>query len=398
MNILFMTARLPYPPLNGDKVIPYNRLKLLSSKHTVTLLSFYQNDRELEYLDHMRQYCEQIIAIKQNRFISVLNLLRGLYSGQPFQVLYFSSGKMRKEVRKLLKRERFDIVHTYMIRMAEYAQEIKEFKVLELIDPMELNYRQRMATGRYWLRAALKAESKRLGVYERGIVDKYDVSILVSEKDAEAFHSDRVVSLSLGVDTDIFQRAEELPNNRTIVFSGNMGYGPNENAILWFLENCYPMIKTHVADAKLIIAGYNPSLRVRSFHDGVSVCITGFVESMSAVLCGAQLAITPMQSGYGMHIKLLEAMACGLPVVTTSLALGSIKAVNGREVAIADDGKQFIDRCIELLQNYKIAQKMGNAARKLIKERYSWKAHVSHIEEIYEGIVRKGGYYASDSS
>jgi polysaccharide biosynthesis protein PslH len=390
MNILFMTARLPYPPLNGDKVIPYNRLKLLSGKHAVTLISFYQNDSELEYLAHIRPYCEHIIAIKQNRLISVANLLRGLYSAKPFQVLYFCSGKMRKEVRRLLKQKQFDIVHSYMIRMAEYARNIEESTALELIDPMELNYVRRAVTGSVWLRAALKIEAKRLGAYERRIVKRYDVSILVSEKDVEAFHSDRVVSVSLGVDTDVFRRQEELPDSRTIVFSGNMGYGPNENAIIWFLENCYPMIKTNVPDVKLIIAGHNPSVRVKSFHDGVSVNVTGFVESMPAVLGRAQLAIAPMQSGYGMHIKLLEAMSCGLPVVSTSFALGSIKAVDGREVAIADNGRQFIHCCTELLQNHEIARNMGDAARKLITERYSWKAHVNRIEEIYQGILRKG--------
>ncbi len=389
MNVLFVTARFPYPPLKGDQVIPYNRLKLLGRKHRITLLSFYQHDAELKFLDSLRPYCEEIITIKQSQAESVFNMLKGLYLRLPFQVLYFRSKKMRQAIQALTARKDFDIVHAYMIRMADYVRNSNVPRVLDLIDPMHVNYQRRAITDRYWLRPAFRIESRRLKLYEEDITGRYDASILVSEKDRDVFASEKVTAVSLGVDTDLYRHNGELPDNKTIVFSGNMGYGPNNIAIHWFMKNCFDTIRKQVTDAKLLIVGDRPSSQVRAFHDGISIHVTGFVPSMPDVLRKAQLAVAPMQSGYGMHIKLLEAMACGLPVVSTTAAMGTIKAVNGKEIAIADDAATFAQRCIDLLVNHDTAKKMGSAAREITVSRYSWETHADRIDAIYSRIIRK---------
>jgi len=146
MNILFVTPRLPYPPLKGDQCIPYYRLKLLSRKHNIVLLTFYQHNKELEYLKELKPFCKEITTTKINRLYSFFNMLiGGIFSKLPFQVLYFRSRSFKKSTQFLVKSRRFDIVHTYMLRMAEYTKDLNKPKVLDLIDLMQLNLKKRIS-------------------------------------------------------------------------------------------------------------------------------------------------------------------------------------------------------------------------------------------------------------
>jgi glycosyltransferase involved in cell wall biosynthesis len=221
------------------------------------------------------------------------------------------------------------------------------------------------------------------------MITKYDVSILLSDNDKNYVESDKIVAVSLGVDTHIFKRYSELPDNKTIIFSGNMGYFPNEIAVIWFIEECFWMIKREIPDAKLVIVGNNPNSKIKKIGDNHSIFVTGFVESMVSELNKAQVAITPMQSGYGMHIKILEAMACALPVITTTSGLGAIKATHEKDVIIADNASDFTRSCVKLLNDYGLAKKVGDNARDLVLKNYNWEIHVNKMEKIYESIKRE---------
>lgn len=390
MNILFVTPRLPYPPLKGDQCIPYYRLKLLSRKHNIILLTFYQHNKELEYLKELKPFCKEITAIKLNKLYSFFNMLiGGIFSKLPFQVLYFRSRAFKKSTQSLIKSRRFDIVHTYMLRMAEYTKDMNKPKVLDLIDLMQLNLKKRVSIEKFIRKIFFKEELKRITRYENQVITKYDISILVSDNDKNHIESDKIAAVSLGIDTDVFKRYSNLPNNKTIIFSGNMEYFPNENAVIWFIEKCFWMIKREVPDAKLLIVGNNPNSKIKKIGDNHSIFVTGFVESMVSELNKAQVAITPMQSGYGMHIKILEAMACALPVITTTSGLGAIKATHEKDVIIADNASDFTRSCVRLLNDYGLAKKVGDNARDLVLKNYNWEMHVNKVGKIYESIKRE---------
>jgi sugar transferase (PEP-CTERM/EpsH1 system associated) len=390
MNILFITPRLPYPPLKGDQCIPYHRLKLLSRKHNITLLTFYQHSKELGYLKELKPFCKEIITIKLNPLYSLFNmLLGGIFSYLPFQVLYFRSGAFKKSTQSLIKHKRFDVIHTYMLRMAEYTKDMNEPKVLDLIDLMQLSLKKRISIENFIGKIFFKEELKRIIRYEKQMTAKYDMSILVSDNDKRHIESDNIAVVPLGVDTHIFKRSSELPDNKTIIFSGNMGYFPNEVAAIWFIEECFGRIKKEIPEAKLVIAGNNPSSKIIKMGNNTSIFVTGHIESMTSELNKAQVAITPMQSGYGMHIKILEAMACALPVITTTSGLGTINAAHGKEVIVADNGPDFACNCINLLTNYEFAKHIGDNARDFVLKNHSWEMHANKVEDIYISIKRK---------
>lgn len=388
MNILFVTARFPYPPLRGDQVIPYHRLKLLSKRHNITLITFYQHEKELKYLKKLNPFCAEIVTIKFSKLVSILNILRGVFLRLPFQVLYFRSGKFKKQMQEVLLKRNFDIIHTYTLRMAEYTRNINIPKVIDLIDSMQLNIERRLSADNLFLKIILREELMRLRKYENEIANIYDNSVVVSERDRIYISSKKVLTIPLGVDADFFVRHNNLPYNRTIVFSGNMGYFPNENAIIWFVNNCLIKIKEKVPDVRLIIAGNNPSVKVNNLHNGISVIVTGYVDSIVDILNKAQIAIAPMQVGSGMQFKILEAMACALPVVITKIGLGGIfYLIDRKNIVIADNATDFANECIELLCNYQLAVKIGKAAREIIVKKYSWELNTGEIEKCYNNIL-----------
>src|SRR5207244_12848423 len=137
-----------------------------------------------------------------------------------------------------------------------------------------------------------------------------------------------------GVDTEAFVPRLDARRANTLVFSGNMGYEPNVDAAVWFVEHCLPRIRAAVPDVRLTIAGSRPARAVRQLSRVPGVYVSGFVESMPDVLNESSVAVVPLRSGSGLQDKILEAMACALPIVTTTPALGSIKATSGEELLV----------------------------------------------------------------
>lgn len=394
MKLLFITARFPYPPVKGDMAIPYYRLKYLGESQEITLLTFYEKEWELKEMDKIKPFCKEIVAIRKSRTRSLLNmLLAGPFSKRPFQVLYYVSGSFKRALARLLERNSFDMVHVYMLRMAEYAENIPLPKVLELIDSMQLNFERRLEMERFPQSLLFRIELARLKDYEPRAVSAYDGAVVVSDIDKERIDAEgagKVVSISPGVNTSEFYPLENLAPGQVMAFTGNMGYFPNENAVLWFMENCFDIIRRKVPGVRLVIAGKGPGAKIRRFDDGESVTVTGEVGSMAEVLRGARLSLAPMRSGSGVQFKVLEAMACGLPVVTTTLGLGSIPARHEREVLTADDAEPFADACVRLLTDDALAKRMGAAALKLVKEEFTWEHNAAAIEKVYREVLNSG--------
>jgi len=371
-------------------MIPYYRLKFLSNKHRVTLITFYKEKKELNYFKELSVYCERIVPVKLNIATRLRNLMgRGVLTGLPLQVVYYLSRDFEKMLTDLIRNNSFDIIHTYLLRMAEYTNNVSGPKIIDLIDSMQLSIAKRLSAETGIMRIVFREELRRIRAYEKEIVNKYDFSIVVSRTDREYLNSKKVVDIPVGIDTSVFFRKDQLPHNKTIIFSGNMGYHPNQTAIRWFIENCFNLIKQRVPDTRLLITGVNPGRKVRSYHNSKDIFVKGFVPSMIDELNKAQIAICPTDSGYGMHIKILESMSCGLPVVTTSTALGTIEATNRRDVIIADEPNAFSEACIELLKNHTFASEVGNNARKLMVDHYDWKIHVEKLDQLYVSLSSK---------
>ncbi len=390
MKILFVTPRFPYPPLKGDQVVPYHRLRILNRRHEITLLSLYDKEDEIAGLDNLKPFCKAIHTVILPQWRSVMNVaLKGPFTSLPLQALYYWFNAFKKRIDELLAENSFDLIHAYMLRVAPYLSDVSAPKVLELIDSMQLNLERRVAMERIPKRWLFQEELRRIVHYERNIGDYFDQMIVVSEKDRALIPNKKVRVIPNGVDTELFKPQSKESKEPAIVFSGNMGYFPNESAVIWFVEKCFRRIKKEIPDAKLVIAGNNPSSKIKKLGDNLSIFVTGFVESMVDELNKAQVAIAPMQSGSGMQFKILEAMSCNLPVVTTTLGLGDIKARPGEEICVADTAEDFAETVVTLIKSPEMADRIGRKAREFVMHNHSWENAASQVEEIYSRLLKE---------
>jgi polysaccharide biosynthesis protein PslH len=390
MNLLYVTSRIPYPPLKGDQVVAFNRIRTLSKQHDITLLSYYEKESEAEGIRHLGQYCSAIHAVRLPLWKSLLNIMfKAPQSPMPMQVLYYDSQVFRRKFETLLRENVFDLIHAYMLRIAPFLSGVSLPKVMELIDSMQLNLRRRIQLENILARGLYKEEYRRISDYEAGIGNCFDHVILVSDIDKQFIKTDNVSVIPLGVDTSLFTPAETRPEAPVIVFSGNMGYAPNIRAITWFVRDCYPAVQEKIPDVRLMVAGGNPSGEIRSLEKQRGITVTGFTRSLAEVIRQAGVAIAPMRSGSGMQFKILEAMACGLPVVTTTLGLGDIKARTGEEILVADDPADFSAAVVSLFTNKNRASRIGKNARQYIQLHHSWESAADAIESIYGDVVKK---------
>lgn len=392
MKILFITARFPYPPLKGDQAVVYHRLRTLSKHHEITLLTFYENAEDISGLSGLEPFCRGIYTVKLSKFHSLMNVVwRSGLSSLPLQVLYYQSSEFERKIDSLTKSHCFDIVHAFLLRMTPYLKNLATPKVLELIDSMQLNLQRRLLLEPTSTRWVFREELRRVIPYESKVYELADHLIVVAHKDKEFFKASSTSVIPNGVDTEVFFPKQERIQSATVVFSGNMGYAPNIHAVKWFVEHCWGNIRLKNPEAVFVIAGGNVSSDIQRLNNQNGIVVTGYVPSMADVLRKSTVAIAPMQSGSGIQNKILEAMACALPVVTTSLGLGSIQASHNENVFVCDAPHEFSSCVIGLLNNPDNCNMVGEKARKYVAKWHSWERAAEMVDKIYSDIVESKG-------
>jgi len=258
-----------------------------------------------------------------------------------------------------------------MIRVAPNIDWYKGKLFVELIDSMGLNFHRRIQKTRGLKRWILKKEQERVSKYEKKLADKSYCSFVVSSIDQNNIGSSKVKVIPLGVNISGKQRI--IRKKPSVIFTGNMFYQPNIDAITWFVKHCWSDILSEQSQAELLIVGQNPSSTILAISKKYSsIKVTGKVPSVIDLLNEATVAVAPMQSGSGMQIKILEAMACAVPIICTTLGVGDIKAIPGKEVLIVDTANEFSKKVIDMIKSKKQNYVIGKNAQNYINQNHSW--------------------------
>ncbi len=395
MNILFLCSRVPYPPIKGDKLRAYYQLTELSKKHNITLIAFSEREDNNDSLRVLSNSCAQVVIINHGRATRVSNSVGQILGSLPLQCAYYRSDMMQNAISRALFEGEYDIVQVQLARMMHYiAQteaEIKNIPVLlDFVDTLSLNMRRRLERERPMFKPFFFYEWYKMKKYERKLDDHFDGAIVSSPVDQKALpYSDRVEVVPNGVDIDyfhFFSPSQRKP--KTVIFTGNMGYFPNVDAVTYFCRQIYPRIKRKLPGVQFRVVGYSPKAVVSrlSAFDG-SIEVTGFVDNIANELGAATVAVAPMLSGSGMQFKILEAMATGTPVVATKLATRAIDVDPDRNIIIADRPDEFAEGILRLIRNTTLRNAVGTRGRELVERKYSWPRIVKGLENMYEKTV-----------
>lgn len=392
MKIVFVANRFPYPPFRGDKLKIYNLVRRLAVKHELYLIAFYEDKKELDYLPNIEGFFKETHCIYQSKWQSYFQVLLGLFSNTPLQIAYFKNAFMRQTVREVVHRVVPDVVHTQHLRMSQYTKDLNCKKILDLPDAFSLYFKRRKNTKRPLFNKLIDfIEINRLASYER-FIKNFDRTLVCSVEDRkylEQLHGAKNLGILLnGVDLDSFHRnaPSDYESNETILFTGNMDYAPNVDAVHYFVAEIWPYISNKFPKTKFVIAGQRPLSSVKNLADE-RIMVTGFVPDICEMYEKASIVVAPLRFGAGTQNKVLESMAMGVPVVCTHIGFEGLQINSGEGVILGKTKDSFIQALEALLSSKKLREEVGIKGQEIAKSRFSWDVIVKQLASHFEEVV-----------
>jgi sugar transferase (PEP-CTERM/EpsH1 system associated) len=376
-EILLLAHRVPYPPDRGDKVRSHHVMRHLSSLGRVHLASFADDPRDLGHGDALRQWCASATVLPRRKG-NARAAVEALASGRTVSEAAFDSPAMRAAVTRLLGERRYDAVYVYSGQMAQYLPADTRF-VMDFVDIDSAKFAAYADDARGPLRWMMRREAKLLGRFEREIADRAVATLLVSEAEAALFRGDAeddaVFAIENGIDTDFFDPAAVTPVAEAgplIVFTGQMDYRPNIDAVRWFVGEVLPLLP----DARFAIVGRAPAAAVRALA-GERVIVTGEVADVRGWIAAAAVVVAPLLLARGIQNKVLEAMAMARPVVASTAAAEGID--HDGTIRVAGDAPGFAREIAAVLGDPAGAATLGKSARARTIARYGWDARLAPL-------------------
>ncbi len=388
-DILFLGHRVPYPPDRGDKIRGFHILKFLSARKRVHLIAFADDTRD------MRRKDNDLTKLAGNRSIiwrsksRAASAMEALFSRKPVSLTAFDNKSLREAVDNILARHSIDTIYVFSSQMAQYLPaRPRQRVVMDFVDMDSAKfaaYAKQSGGPVAWF---MKREAKMLFQHERAVAHRADASLFVSEAEAQLFRdrtgAERVHVVENGIDTDFFDPTAQFKRIDTtaslIVFTGQMDYRPNIEAVTWFVETILPHIRVRHPQARFAIVGRNPTDAVRALARQPGVIVTGEVADVRGWVAAASVVVAPLKLARGIQNKVLEAMAMARPVVASRAAAEGID--HARTIHVGETVGEIAEQVIAVLDDPAGAAQMGREARAQVQARYGWAARLAPLDAI----------------
>jgi len=372
----------------------YNLGRRLAGRHTIHLLAFAESKKDLTYQSELEKVFDSVTFVYQPKWKSYLNSAINFLRSEPFQLAYFRSREMHKTLGEFLKTHKIDVIHTQHLRMSQYTRNMKPYpRILDLPDAYSLYWQRREQVERPLLNRLFdKLESKRVIRAEK-VLYEYDMALVCSVEDRDHLLSlhkgSNVRLLRNGVDLDTFTyKNHDYSRDQTLLFTGNMDYAPNVDAVTHFVKTLFPEILKHHPQTRLVIAGQRPVKQVLDLKSD-KIEITGFVEDLSEMYDKGDVVIAPLRFGAGTQNKVLEAMAMGVPVVCTDIGFKGLEIESGEGVIHAPQDEEFVRQVVGLLKSEDLRRQVGQKGLDLARHKFSWDGISRELEEHLNVVVRQ---------
>ena len=407
-KILFLTQIVPFPPDAGPKVKTYHVVRaLVDQGHSVTLVSFVRPE-EVQHISALQEICEAVhaVPIRRSRVADVGYMIRSYLTSRPFLIERDDLGPMQDMVNSLVKNDDFHFIHADQLTMVQFAirgasafQGKKPKVIFDAHNAVWTIVERMKDNARFFLKPVLAVEAKRVKRYEGELMRTVDHVLAVTDIDqklleealyfSKAGNTNRVSPVTvipIAVDTKKLQPIKRKAGSKNIVTLGTLHYPPNADGIRWFFNEVFPLVQKRVPDAILTIIGKNPPqdfLELAERNPG-TIKVTGYVDSLVPYLEESALMVVPVRAGGGMRVRILEAFAYAMPVVTTTVGLEGIHGTPDHDVIVADDPADFAACTIELLEDSSMQEKLATNGRELATSKYDWQAVLAAMRPIYE--------------
>ncbi len=394
-TLLFLAHRIPYPPTKGEKLRAYNLLKGLSETYDIWLGAPLDDPDDWQYRDALDAYCvETYIADIRGR-TRHRAAVEALARGEPVSYSYFRHRGMMDWVAKRTSERAFDAVFVYSSGAAPYLKAIRRtagVTIMDFVDVDSEKWRALGETAKGPMKHVYTREAKLMRAEECRLGALSDANLLVTDAECALFTELTGLpaqTVGNGVDTDYWGAAKtvETPysgKRERVIFTGVMDYEPNVEAVTWFAAEAMPKLRATGRDVEFVIAGGRPSKVVQGLANDKDITVTGRVEDMRGWLGHADLAVAPLLLARGVQNKVLEAMAAGTPVLTTTPALTGIDAVPGQDALVCETGESFAASICTMLDDRARREAMAASAQAFVQGGYGWGAKVSGLIEIIE--------------
>jgi glycosyltransferase involved in cell wall biosynthesis len=399
MRILIACKEFPHSQVIGGPIIIYNRLKYLSKNHLVSLAAFYRPEEKI-HIPSVEPFCHDLKLISFPSKRSCLKQTRDFFTSPIPHYFLRAHGSMEMAhiLVEMVKKDKYDFVIAEYSVMGQFLHNNDELPpVRRIVSVHECYYLSRLKSFHHHkfgidkLREALNL--KGLKKYEFDMYRKADkVLALTLQGKNELLEIVPDLDISVvphGVDVEAFSFFPGVEEEHSIVFIGNYLHYPNTDAVLYFHENIWKKLKTSISDIKFYVVGQAPPPEILQLSDDPSIVVTGTVDDVVPYLRKAKVFICPVRLGGGFRGKILEAMAVGRPVVSTSLGAEGIPASNRENIILAEKPDDFVRGIVDLMMDQNLYQNIQNNARRLMEDKYAWEKGVAALENILGKMMDK---------
>jgi len=380
LRVLFLSRWFPHPPDNGSKIRVFNVLKQLSRRHEVELLTFRDRTDRVGEGDFavLRGICSHVQALPSRPFRPArIGALAAFLSPQPRYLVDTYSQEMAAAVAQRFHGKRFDLVVASQLGMVPYTRMPRGMPML--LEELELSIfldgfvrcRRPLEKARRWLTWS------KLAFYLRRRLPEFAACTVVSELEKRnveravpGYKAVRVVPNA--VDLDRYRGEFGAPKPGSIIFCGALTFGANFDAVSSFLSVAYPLILRSVPDATLLVSGTTEGVDLAALPSHPGVRYTGYLADVRPAMAQSWVSVVPLRVGGGTRLKILESMALGTPVVSTSKGVEGLEVADGVNVLIADEPEQFAAKVVALVRSAALRERLSAAGRELVESKYDW--------------------------
>ena len=394
MKVLYVCHRFPYPPKRGGKIRPFNMIRHLhEAGHQVTVCSLVRSDAEAEEARGIAAHCTAFEMGRVQEPVQFARMIVRLPLVTPSSMGYFYSGELARKVRTQLAAQRWDLIFVHCSSVAQYVEQVTDVpKILDFGDMDSQKWLEYAHYKPFPLSLGYTLEGTKMQWAEERLARRFDLCTATTRAEWETLQGYGTGAATdwfpNGVDGQFFSPTDGRYDADTISFIGRMDYYPNQECMQRFCDQVWPLLRAQRPQMKLLIVGADPSPAMKALGDLPGVTVTGSVPDVRPHIRGSALMVAPLAIARGTQNKILEAMAMGVPVVTSSAAAGGVDAEAERHLLVADSPQAIAAAVLRITGNPAERERLATSGRERMLSHHAWPRSMQRLDGIIERCVQ----------